>query len=351
MRVLFISEGPNGCGLYRVEIPLRYLPGHGIEGRMTHVHCSDEELMWADVLVVQKQFEMSFYQRLEKAKRAGKKIIYELDDDVFNLPSWNPAYPFYQRIKPNVIRFLKLADACTASTDFLADRLRKYNTRVYTLPNCIDFNELDRDGSNPGVISPLDQRCKKITLDEYRQRCQGKVVIGWLGSPTHKKDLQILVPVIKRITRQYKDRVMFVMGGCVHRDTAATTPYESIMFLEMVPPRTYMRYLAALDFDIGMAPVTDHLFNYSKSNLKVIEYMAAGFVPVASNLITYNTTIQNGKTGFLCRTPQEWMKTLRVLIESDALRGDIRERSGAYVRQKFDISTNAHKWADVYRSI
>jgi glycosyltransferase involved in cell wall biosynthesis len=351
MKVLFVSEGPNGCGLYRVELPLRYLSDYGVEGKLTHVNCSDNELRWADVVVVQKQTDMNFYTRLSRMKALGKRIVYELDDDVFNVPSWNPAYTFFQRVRPNLLKYLQLADAVTASTAFLGERLRKHNPNVYVLPNSLDFQELDREGPYPDIASPLDKQCKRLTWDQYKQRCEGRVVIGWAGSPTHKKDLQILVPVIKRLSRQYPGKVLFVMGGCVHRETATTTPYGSLVYMEMVPPRVYLRYTASLGWDIGLAPVADHLFNYSKSNLKVIEYMASGYVPVASDLVTYNTTIQHGKTGYLCKTPQDWMRTLRVLIENKSVREEVRNNAAPYVRQKFDIATNARMWADAYRSV
>ena len=351
MKVLFISEGPNGCGLIRAEIPLRYLPHHGLDVKLTHSRCSDEELRWGDVIVVQKQFELGLYRRLEDVKRRGAKIIYELDDDVFNIPSWNPAHAFYQRVRQNILKYLKLADAVTVSTAFLGKQMRKHCGNIHVLPNSLDFQELDRLGPAPQMISALDRNCAKISTDEFFDRCEGRVVIGWLGSPTHKKDLQLIVPALKRITRQYPNKVMVVMGGAAHKETVKATGHDPIMFLEMVPPRTYLRYLASLPIDIGLAPVADHLFNYSKSNLKALEYMAAGFVPVTSNLITYNTTIKNGDNGFMCRNPAEWISTVRKLVDSPELRHNLQQNGARFVRQRYDIANTVTQWVEVYKSV
>ena len=351
MKVFFVSEGPNGCGLYRAEIPIRYLPTHGIEARLGHIGSTDAEILWGDVIVVQKQYELSFLRRVESFKKRGKKVIYELDDDVFSLPSWNPAHAFYMRIRQNVIRYLKAADAVICSTPFLAQQMRKHNPTVYVCPNSLDFGELDRMGTAPQMISALDRNCNKISTDEFFTRCEGRTVIGWLGSPTHKKDLQLIVPCLKRITRQYGNKVMIVMGGAAHKETVEATSHDQIMFLEMVPPRTYLRYLASLPIDIGLAPVADHLFNYSKSNLKVIEYMACGFVPVASNLITYNATIRDGDNGFLCRNPAEWIQTVRKLVDNPELRGNVKQNGARYVRARFDIAQVVGTWAGVFKTV
>ena len=351
MKALFISEGPNGCGLYRSEIPIRYLSQHGVEGKLSYIGCSNEELAWADVLIVQKQFDLAFLKRIESWQRKGKKVIYELDDDLFNIPTWNPAHPFYQRVRQNVLRYLKMADALIVSTDFLAKQMRKYIKPVFVCPNSLDFQELDKLGPAHQVISALDRNSKKVSTEDFYKRCEGKTVIGWLGSPTHKKDLEIVVPALKRVARQYKDQVMILMGGAAHRETVKATSYDQIMFLEMVPPRTYLRYLAALPIDIGLAPVADHLFNYSKSNLKAIEYMAVGYVPVVSNLITYNTTVQNGKNGFVCNGPAQWIQTLRKLINDPALCKTVQLQGDLFVRSRFDAAVVAGVWATAIRSV
>jgi len=351
MKVLFISEGPNGCGLYRAEIPIRYLPGVGIDARLSHVNALDHELEWADVLVVQKQYERHFYQKVLNYKRAGKKIVYEIDDDVFNIPPWNPAHIHFHRIKGNIIQYLRLADAVTVSTPYLKNQISKYNRNVHVCPNSIDFEELDREGPAPDQISALDKRCARLTLDDYRDRLQGRFVIGWLGSPTHKRDLQVVTPALKVICDRYGDRVVVVMGGCASKDLIRITPYDQMVFLEMVPPRIYLRYLASIGLSVGLAPVYNHVFNYSKSNLKVLEYMASGYVPIASDLVTYNTTVRNGHTGFLCNTPGSWVSAISKLIEKPALLQTLRQNGDDYVRENFDIKKTVLKWASVFKTL
>ncbi len=53
------------------------------------------ELRDYEVIVVQRQVTPQNYAALKMMKEAGKKIIYDLDDDVFCLPASNPAQKIF----------------------------------------------------------------------------------------------------------------------------------------------------------------------------------------------------------------------------------------------------------------
>lgn len=361
MKILYIADGFSGCSLYRMEIPHKYLSKYpNIETRIIHrsgipkqisTLCTTlDELKWADIIVIQQCFDPTFLEQIKQVKSQGVKIIYELDDDIYNLPTWNPAHAFYQRVRSVIDEYIFIADALTVTTQHLKQQLSSRHDKIYVCPNSIDFEEIDR-GHIVDVISPLDKECNHLPTDEFFQRCRDKIIIGWLGSTSHKKDLEILIPVLKRITYQYHDRVMVLMGGCTHNEIVRTISYDNVMFLEMVEPNIYLRYLKSLPLDIGLAPLDDILFNKSKSNLKILEYMSIGAVPVASNLNTYNDTITNNTTGYLCNTSIDFIQSIRSLIENPDVLYQMKRKCNVYVREHFDIEKNIKTWISAYKEV
>lgn len=74
------------------------------------------------------------------------------------------------------------------------------------------------------------------------------------------------------------------------------------------------------DVDINLAPLEDTIFNRAKSENKWVEASLVQVVTVASNLGAFADTIENQKTGFLCKDLKEWEETLCALIEQPKLR-------------------------------
>jgi len=106
-------------------------------------------------------------------------------------------------------------------------------------------------------------------------------------------------------------------------------------------------YWASLaDIDIGLAPLTDHPFNLSKSFIKILEYSAAGIPWVASNVGPYYMPYLHGDAGFLADTPEEFSMYLNALIQDGAM----RSRMGRAAREwaaEYTIERWAPAWAEV----
>jgi hypothetical protein len=92
--------------------------------------------------------------------------IFELDDDLFAVPSHNPAAETYNRpdVQANLKRNIRVADRVIVSTPPLADKVSKLNPAVVVVPNYIPER---------AVVAPLDMPAFSF---------------GWSGSPTHAHD-------------------------------------------------------------------------------------------------------------------------------------------------------------------
>tara|TARA_B100000745_G_scaffold300393_3_gene254199 strand:+ start:1755 stop:2801 length:1047 start_codon:yes stop_codon:yes gene_type:complete len=342
MKILMLSEGCNGCSLYRLEMPRDYLTGHCVD-LVYHIPPVTEMLSY-DFLVIQKAVDTQLLRVLRKYQIP---YVYEMDDDLFNVPTWNPAHGFYSARKGIVKDFLRSARGVTVTTSHLQRLVQSCNRNAQVLPNCIDPPRTHI--ATP--LSPLLPNMTRITMSQYQERIRNKVVIGWAGSPTHRQDLRLVIPALKRIAQEYRRRVHIVMGGATLRELVKLMPADILTLLEMVPAHQYPGLVRSAQWDIGLAPVTSHMFNRSKSNLKVIEYMASGCVPVASESLTYSPTLKGQGAGILCTTDEEWYQAMSSLIEGSKVRKAFHRAGKALVESKYNIAHNIVRWEDFYRSI
>jgi len=109
--------------------------------------------------------------------------------------------------------------------------------------------------------------------------------------------------------------------------------FPGFAFHKMMLPRL-------LDFDIGLIPLDDHLFSDAKSDLKGMEYAAAGIPCIASPSRPYREWVDEGVNGFLARKPREWREALEALVSDDAL----RRKMGRAAREKAMTRTVQQHW-------
>lgn len=347
MRLLYVAEPPNACWLYRVKIPGDRLAKIGHEVRVRHMEASPRDLEWADLVVIQKRSEPRFLRMLERAQAAGKKVLYEVDDDVFSVPVWNPAHRFYQGRRQALTEFVRRADGVTASTGPLAEVMGRLNDRVAILPNCIDREMVDAAKASGGeVLKPLDAWMRPISPDEYRARTAGKFVVGWFGSPTHRMDLEVVSNPLAWFVRANSD-VVLVMVGSTTASILRQVPKDRLLCLEVVAIESWYRLLAQFGWDVALAPVEDCPFNASKSHLKALEAMAFGMVPVVSDTVTYRGTVVNGENGFLCGSDRDWFRALTQLKMNKALAGKIR-KGAVETAAEWEIGGKIDLWEKFY---
>lgn len=102
----------------------------------------------------------------------GVKMVLDLDD-YWILPKSHQKYTSYQKYKvgQGIVNNIRMADAVTVSTEYLADKVKKFNKNVIVLPNAVDLTE------------------KQFS---YGHRASTRTRIGWLGGSTHLEDLKLL---------------------------------------------------------------------------------------------------------------------------------------------------------------
>lgn len=264
------------------------------------------------------------------AKERKKILIYDIDDNYLDVPESNPAHEKFQkgkRARAMMSASFFFADALVASTEPLKERLESHflevhgvKKKIYVIPNMNDVRDWN--------FKPAPKH-------------KDRVVIGYSGSNSHQDDLLLVLPTINRLLSKYPN-LWFELIGAIDKKNLGTYfkgfEPKNLDRVAMLPATAtfweYPEYLSQQKWDIGIAPLVDTAFTRSKSHIKWMEYSMYNIPTVASRVYPYfmqiqgKRTIEDGKTGFLCRPP-EWEKTLEMLI----LDKELRERIGKQARE------------------
>lgn len=339
MKVSAWAADGSGCWWYRLEMPLRELARRGVIDALD----IDERLdAWTRlsateprVVIGQRVCKPGVTETWQAMAKAGKHtLIYELDDDLLNVdPSSVISYNFFRQpeIQDNVKRNAEVADHVTVSTEALAETMRQYNDSVHVLPNGI-----------PEALLGWDMR--EHGRDPVRR---GPVVVGWQGSATHAMDWADAAPYVDRAIRQaHPNALLRIFGGNAEWFASMKCRREHIRWVTDI-----WAYYRGLRMDIALAPLRPHLFNRSKSPIRVMEAGALGIPVIASAAGPYESYVKDDETGWLARRDHDWGRLLRHMINHP----DERARMGAAAREQAREHTIegpvGDAWEKFYRTL
>lgn len=314
-KIIAYRGDAGACWFYRIHLPMSFLiRRHHEYGVMVAFGLSKDQYGKFDAAIFQRQHKQIVYDSAIELRRNGRiRLIYEIDDDIFNVPDWNPAYQEFgkRKTQDQIKKFLELVDAVWVTTDALKDLYSEYNDNIYVLPNSIALEAHTPSPNN-----------------------SAKKVVCWQGSKTHDHDLKLLS---KHVARLIKDPDVFVkIWGSLDFPGAYTVPAVDFQAFHAV--------LSQVDACIGLAPLVPVKFNLSKSNLKFLEYSIQGAVTIASNYGPYADTIVSGETGLLISNNNDWYDVIRNLLDNDDLRCKMAQNALDVVKEKYDLSKNYILW-------
>lgn len=329
-RVLAVIGSKSACEVYRIFNPFLHLRALGYTcdwvqaERLARVDVAPYDVIVTPRLGLDTQAERDgFYADMHSL---GKTVVYEIDDDLINMPPTNPA-AFAPDQTESVRDMIARADLVTVSTNHLANRLRALNPDVVTLPNCVD----------PDLWSFPKARIRQI---------EG-LTIGVHGGQSHYADWALLPEVFRELHRRYPE-VKFVIAG-YHPDyllDLAPELGDRLVLLDWVPVEYYPVLVAQID--IGLCPLIDDEFNRSKSPIKWQESAMVG-APCVCSPTVYGRVVNHGTTGFLARDPAEWVACISRLIERPALRRAVGAAARGFVLRQLNIHESATRWMSAYR--
>jgi len=328
-RLMFIKD-QSGCGYWRMVVPIRYMNADTMHIDMAEVEIVYEYLLKYDVIVVQRLYSWREFYTVERLKRHGKRIVYDIDDDIFSIPADNPAARVIRRDQMEAAKgIMAIVDKITTTTEILKEKLG-FQDKTVVIPNAIDLD----DGYQIGYQGQTD---------EFRR-------IMWMGSATHEKDWECCLPAVDSILQKYPNTRLVLLGfipRCIQAMVESSRPWWDgrVEFSGFTDVETYVSVTKQLRVDIALCPLQDTVFNHSKSAIKWMEYSAAGIPTIASNVSPYKEAITNDHDGILVENnPEEWEQAICKLLDEEDLRRTFVDNARSTINEKYDIKKVVHEW-------
>lgn len=330
------AAGADAMGHLRVAAPyhhmgIRVIPGVE-DGRIMLDRVAE-----GDVVILQRELPGQFadYQRvIQSARRQGKPVVFDLDDLLLSLPEDHPdrLRQYYAPSLLPMLQALMEADLVTVPTPKLRDVLAGYSRNLAVLPNYLD------DGL---------WRLKPPATTSSSQ----VLTIGYMGTDSHKPDLEFVTPVLLDLAKRYPQRVRFRFWGVQPSAEMRSLPQVEWTPLYSLSYKEFAAFFQTQSADIFIAPLADNAFNRCKSPLKFLEYSALGAPGVFSRMETYTDLVGHGQNGLLAGSPEEWEACLVQLIEDDDLRLRLATNAQATIRANWLLSQNVFRWQEVLQNL
>jgi glycosyltransferase involved in cell wall biosynthesis len=167
-------------------------------------------------------------------------------------------------------------------------------------------------GGIAGAAEPLPVSHK---TEKKRARESTCLTFGYMGSRSHTGDLEMIAPAIAAVLRRFP-QARFETFGSVDLP-AALSAFKIVRHGRMKDYDQFLRRLSSLDWSFGLAPLAVNDFTMAKTNIKWIEYSAAGIPVLASNHPIYHACCREG-AGLLI--DGDWQERIGEMIETPALR-------------------------------
>jgi glycosyltransferase involved in cell wall biosynthesis len=344
-RILFVSPYPRDRApsqRFRFEQYVDFLAEHGFTTTFSPILRGDEyELMYRRGAVARKGAILArgVLQRLGEARAGGRfdivivhreaiqlgtavferllargpaKLIYDFDDAIW-IRDTSPANRRFDWLKrpQKTAQIIARADMVFAGNAYLATYARRFNPEVRVVPTTIDTGVYD---ARPAV------------------RPDGRVCIGWTGSPTTLKHFELAVPALRRVRERFGDRVYFKLIG----DEAYR---HDELGIRGRPWRAETAVQDLAELDVGLMPLPDDEWSEGKCGFKGLQYMALRIPTIMSPVGVNTEIISDGQNGYLADSVEDWVARIGELVESPERRRELGEAARRTVVQRYSVDS------------
>jgi glycosyltransferase involved in cell wall biosynthesis len=257
----------------------------------------------------------------------NRAVVYDTDDDFASADSPAGAEDVLER--DLIEKMLILADLVTTTTPVLARLLEgRTNAPVRVVRNALDPAWYAAGLPDDATDAPGDPR------------------VVYHGAQSRLRDYEIARPAVDAVAKDVATLRRVWLGADPFR--AAAVVDEVRPWLRGVPE--FAAALVAARPDIGLAPLADTAYNRSRSELHWLEYALAGAPTIVSGFADPGPydVVNAGVDGLVARSPSDWLRHLRSLVTSRALREEIAGRARERVLAEYTVVKRAPEWAEAY---
>jgi len=350
--IVFSTPSETGTSYFRVFEPMRSL-WKAFPDEANYLYTENlqpNHVKIADVIVMHRcgNLHSHFLSVARMWPKTEKRpyIIHDADDNEFNLPNSHPMKTLWMEAGKDKmsLQSIKHSDYVTTTTPKLAKTFGNFNNNVQIFKNEFDWDlpqwNLDKN------------EVRKEMLGDWFPT-DDKIIIGWAGLTSHFADIQKMAPIMKEIHDRYPN-TCFVLAGMALKDTQVEISEDAngnksfqekeiedksqtyrgrieklfenidpnrLKIFDALPLEEYGKFYAL--FDISLAYVEHNAFNSCKSEIKVVESLRYGCIPVFSNYGGYKTFSENVPSSISLKNlsinftaPNQWISAISNLINN-----------------------------------
>lgn len=277
-----------------------------------------KDICWADVLITVRGCEPFTVKIVEQCRKAGRLVVYYLDDDLLHIPHESLARDYYDDpvIREGMKKCLNLADVLWGVNPNIRERYLPLTSGRW-----------------------VENKVAKAPAKPWQETDDnGPIKILYAGSTDHIVLVrELLAPAAKRLCETFGEKIditfIGVDPGLWESDAIHYIPY-------IRPYEAYCDFVESGNFRIGLAPGRTNDFFACKYYNKYLEYSAIGAVGVYTNAEPYTQIVTDGINGVLCdNTAEAWCKAVERLINDPELLRSCAENSRRILEERFNTET------------
>lgn len=325
-RLLAVLTDINPSSVMDVVKPLLALERRGVIRLWVTLepYFTEKDLQDVALVVFCRNLEPRYAPILDSVQARGIPFIYDLDDDLFDVPEDSSLGRYYAQPerRSHLERYLRSAWLVRTYSPLLNERVRQYTGRSVV------------------VLPPLDWPLIQQWLPSRRG---GALKIVYATSRSEDYLFPVFEPALQAIYHRYGPQVELYFWGC---SPPAFSGLPGVHFLAFEADyNQFLKRFARMGFDIGLAPLLDDRFHRSKTDNKFREYAACGIAGVYSDVAVYRASVENGRTGLLVEnTAAAWQAALSQLVDDPEACRCIGQSARQVVMQRYDPQAFIDVW-------
>ena len=252
----------------------------------------------------------------------ARKMVYDIDDLIYlgtDVGANKLIHALKGRTKPPFL--IRKSDHVIVCTPKLEEYALQFNSAVTDISSTINTDSYQPVNAYEGTTN---------------------LTLGWSGSLSTSKYLHLLDTVLGKLS-QLENIKLLVIGDKDFKMEGVNL--EAIEWKSETEVENLQR------IDIGLYPLPDEEWVYGKSGLKALQYMALGIPTVATGIGANFRIIENGQTGFLVNSEEEWINAIQQLIQNPALRESVGKSARNFVEENYSIRANTPTYLGILEDV
>lgn len=213
------------------------------------------------------------------------------------------------------------------ASGYLKERIQEEKqgqiSHINVMPTCVDYDT--------------------IPIKTYSSEDSIKT-IGWIGGDHNYFLLDMIIPVLNKLSTLYDLRLL-VIGGKSYTNISA----KFVINFRKWSLDSEVENLKQID--IGIMPLNESMISKGKGGFKLIQYMALGIVSVASPVTINREIVNDGVDSFLADGEEEWEKVLNMLLSGSIDLNEIGRRARKKIAENYTFVSNRKKYIEFIEKV